>query len=616
MEKVTGSSKDIVQENIEKLKEIFPDIFSEDKVDFARLKDTLGEYVEDREERYNFTWHGKSQARRIAQAPSTGTLRPCKKESKNWDTTQNLFIEGDNLEVLKLLQKSYHRKAKMIYIDPPYNTGKEFIYPDNYRDNLETYLAYTGQKDSEGYKFSSNTEQAGRYHTNWLNMMYPRLKLARNLLKDNGVIFISIDDNEVSNLRKICDEIFGEDNLLGTIVWKKKTNGNNMGYIPPVHDYILCYAKITSDTCLLGFPLDEEYIARNYSNPDNDPRGPWTTSDLSANHKGPYYPIKNPTTNKLYNPPEGRYWVFNDIEVKKRIEDGRIIFGKTGKAGPIQKKFLNERESKRVKPESWWDKHGMNSDGTEELGELLKPKIFDHPKPSRLIKHLCNISTESNDLVVDFFAGTCPTAHSIIDINSEDAKARRFIMIQLPEFCADKSIANESGYKTIADIGKERIRRAGNKILNENKDKEGIENLDIGFKVFKLDSSNIKAWDADFDNLEQSLFDAVHNIKTDRQEEDVLYELLLKYGLDLPLPIEERSITGKTVFSIGFGALVICLDSDITLEVVAGIAKLKDELEPEIMRVVFKDSGFKDDVVKTNAIQILKQYDITDVKSL
>ncbi|SDU55338.1 site-specific DNA-methyltransferase [Desulfobacula phenolica] len=615
--KIDGSSKDIVQENIEKLKEIFPEVFTEDKIDIHKLKEALGDYTDSKEERYNFTWHGKSMARRIAQTPSTGTLRPCKEESKDGDTTGNLFIEGDNLEVLKLLQKSYHKKIKMIYIDPPYNTGKEFIYPDNYKDNLDTYLRYTGQVDDEGYKFSSNTEQSGRYHTNWLNMMYPRLKLARNLLRDDGVIFISIDDNEAANLKKICDEIFGEDNFLGTIVWKKKTNGNNMGYVPPVHDFILCYAKIISDECLLGFPLEEDFIKQNYSNPDLDPRGLWTTSDLSANHKGPFFSIKNPNTGKVYNPPSGRYWVFNEIDVKKRIEDGRIIFGKTGKAGPVQKKFLSERDSTRIKAESWWDKHGMNSDGTEELKQILKKtKIFDHPKPSITIQHMINIATEKKDIIMDFFAGTAPTAHAVMKLNKQDGSTRKFIMVQLPEPCGEKSEAFKAGYKTIADIGKERIRRAGDKIVEENQDKEGIENLDIGFKVFKLDSSNIKPWDADFDNLEDALWDSIENIKKDRTQDDVLYELLLKFGLDLTLPIEERKIADKTIYVIGLGALVICLDSDITIDVVEGIGKLKQELEPEIMRVVFKDSGFKNDVVKTNAVQILRQHQIEDVKSL
>ncbi len=612
MEKMDGKTMDIVAENVGKLKELFPEAFTEGKVDFEALKEVLGMFVDDRDERYSFTWNGKSKARMIAQTPSTGTLRPCKEESVDWDSTQNIFIEGDNLEVLKLLQKSYHKKVKMIYIDPPYNTGKDFVYKDNFKDNIKNYKEITGQVDGEGRNLSNNPETSGRYHTDWLNMMYPRLKLARNLLKDDGVIFMSIDEVEVANLTRICDEIFGEENRLGTIVWKKKTNGNNMGYIPPVHDYFLVYAKVASENCLLGFPLSDEFIEKTYSNPDNDPRGPWTTSDLSANHVGPYFEIKNPETGEKFLPPQGRYWVFGEEDVKKRIADGRIIFGKSGNSRPIQKKFLNERSSMRRKAESWWDAHGMNEDGTSEMGQLIAPKVFTHPKPSLTIKNLSNICTQGNDLVLDFFAGSGTTAHALMQLNVEDKSNRKFVMVQLPEITDEKSEAFKSGYKTIAEISKERIRRAAAKIKEENPEYDG----DLGFKVFKLDSTNIKPWEVDFDLTERTLEDFISNIKTDRREEDVLYEILLKYGLDLTLPITEHAIAGQKVFDIGMGALIICLADAISLEVVEGIAKLKDELNPEIMRVVFKDSGFKDDVVKTNAVQILRTAGIVDVRSL
>ncbi len=614
------ASKNIIEDNIEKLKDLFPEAFTESsdegeprwKVDFETLKQILGDYTEERQERYSFSWNGKSRARLIAQTPSTGTLRPCPDESVDWDTTKNLFIEGDNLEVLKLLQKSYHKKVKMIYIDPPYNTGNEFIYPDKFQDNLDTYLRYTGQVDDEGFKVSTNSETGGRYHTNWLNMMYPRLKLARNLLRDDGVIFISIDDNEVANLRKICDEIFGEENFLGVILWKKKTNGNNMGHIPPVHDYFVVYGKMEQEDLLRGFPISEEYIRKNYSNPDNDPRGDWTTSDLSANHKGPYFPIKNPNTGDEYLPPEGRYWVFGEKEMQKRIDDGRVIFGKTGKGRPIQKKFFKDRTNERRKAESWWDKHGLNADGTEELGQLFSPKVFDHPKPSITIKHLIDITAKDDDIVLDFFAGTCTTAHSVYKQNFHEKSKINYILVQLPELTLDGSEAYKAGYKNIAEIGKERIRRAGKKIREENPDYDG----DLGFKVFKLDSSNIKPWDADFDNYKEALINSVENIKPERTDQDVLYELLLKYGLDLTIPIETRSIQGKNVYIIGAGALVVCMDDEVTLDAVEGIAKLKEELKPEIMRVVFKDAGFKDATVKTNTVQILKIAGIEDVKSL
>lgn len=617
--KTDSSSKDIVQENIERLKQIFPEVFTENKIDFHKLKETLGEYADITDDRYNFTWYGKSNARRIAQTPSTGTLRPCREESKNWDTTGNLFIEGDNLEVLKLLQKSYHKKIKMIYIDPPYNTGNEFIYPDNYKDNLDTYLRYTGQIDDGGYKFSSNSEQSGRYHTNWLNMMYPRLKLARNLLKDDGVIFISIDDNEQSNLKKICDEIFGEDNFVANIVWQKAYVANMTAkYISNTHDHILVFCKNETKLDFGRFERTKEQFAK-FKNPDNDPRGPWKAENLSA---GKYYSagqftIVTPTGIEV-KPPPGRYWRCNQTTYEKWISEGRITFGVSGEGRPMLKKYLSEVQN-GLTPDTWWPHlvFGSNKEASIHLKKIFNgSQVFDTPKPLKLLSQIIGLGSGDSGIVMDFFSGSCPAAHAVFDLNKGDNKKRKFIMIQLPEPCDKKSEAFKAGYKNIADIGKERIRRAGDKIVEENQGKEGIEHLDIGFKVFKLDSSNIKPWDADFDNLEAALWDSVENIKKDRTRDDVLYELLLKFGLDLTLPINERSIAGKTVYIIGLGALVICLDSDISIDVVEGIGKLKEELSPEIMRVVFKDSGFKNDVVKTNAVQILRQYQIEDIKSL
>jgi adenine-specific DNA-methyltransferase len=618
-----GSSLNIEQDNIEQLKTLFPDIFSEGKIDFDKLRETLGDTVETREERYNFTWHGKSQARRIAQTPSTGTLRPCKAESKHWDSTQNLFIEGDNLEVLKLMQKSYHKQVKMIYIDPPYNTGKEFIYPDNYQDNLDTYLEYTGQKDSEGRKFGTNTETTGRYHTNWLNMMYPRLKLARNLLRDDGVIFISIDDNEVANLRKLCDEIFGEENFVSNVIWQSRTSISNDQEISLNHNHTLIYSKNREQLVFHGEPLNKS----EYSNPDQDPRGPWKLVPIDANKPGgdTLYPIINPKTKNEYYPPNNRSWAMNSKDYQKLFDDGRIKFGMNDDSAPKKKLYLKERIEKgdSKTPSSILLNAGTTKSGTTELMDIFDgKKIFDYPKPTSFIQRLLNYGCHKNEpnLVIDFFAGSCPLAHACFNLTANDDQEISFISIQLPEqLDKEKPHGKEAlklGYKTIADIGKERIRRAGEKILQDNADKGDIENLDIGFKVFKLDSSNIEPWDGDFDNLENALLSAVNNIKKDRSEDDVLYEILLKYGLDLTVPIEERQINGKTVYSIGLGALVVCLDDAITLDVVEGIGSLKKELAPEVMRVVFKDSGFKDDVVKTNAIQILKKYGIDDVKSL
>jgi adenine-specific DNA-methyltransferase len=616
-----GKTLDLVAENVQKLKSLFPEIVTEDKIDFEKLQAILGEYIDTDNERYNFIWHGKSKALRLAQTPSTGTLRPCKEESKDWETTQNLYIEGDNLEVLKLLQKTYHNKVKMIYIDPPYNTGKDFVYPDDYKDNLENYLTLTGQKDGNGTKISSNSETSGRYHTNWLNMMYPRLRLARNLLVDDGVIFISIDDNEVENLKKICNEVFGEENLIGIILWKKKTNGNNMGLIPPVHDYLLVYAKQINSISDMGFEVTKEFLEKTYSNPDNDPRGPWTTMDLSANHKGPFFSIKNEITGEEFFPPDGRYWVFNESDVLKKIKEGRIIFGKSGNARPVQKVFAYEREKNKVRAESWWDNHGMNEDATEEIKEMFgAPKLFTHPKPSKLIYYLVKIASDRDSIILDFFAGSSTTAHAVMQLNAEDGGNRKFIMVQLPEPCTEDTEAYKSGYKNICEIGKERIRRAGDKIKAELREKQSKqlsliddekivdpENLDIGFKVFKLDSSNLKKWNPDYDNLDETLDEMLANYVDGRTELDVVYEIMLKYGIDLTLPVEERDFNGKKVYSIGLGALVICLDNEITTDIAGDILKLKKELAPETMHVVFKDNGFKDDAAKTNVIEMLKQ---------
>ncbi len=613
MEKLKMHSPDFTGENIRKLAELFPDCVTESRdnkgrvkraVDFDLLRQELSStLVEGPQERYRLDWPGKREALLTANAPIAKTLRPCREESVDFDTTENLFIEGDNLDALKLLQETYLGKVKMIYIDPPYNTGKDFIYRDRFAKSVDDYLLDSGQEDEEGNRLVANTESNGRFHSDWLSMMYPRLKLARNLLRDDGVIFVSIDDNEVANLRKLCDEIFGEENCLGVIIWKKKTNGNNMGYIPPVHDYFLCYAKLAADNCLLGFPLTKDFIKKNYQNPDNDPRGPWTTSDLSANHKGPYFPIKNPLTGKVHYPPEGRYWVFGEDEVKKRIRDGRIIFGKTGKASPVQKKFLSERNSIRKKAESWWDSHGMNEDGTKELAELLTTKVFDHPKPSLTIKHLCNIVTQNDDLILDFFAGTATTAHAAMKLNAEDGGNRKYIMVQLPEPCDEKSEAYKAGYKTIAEIGKERIRRAAAKIKEEHPDWNG----DTGFRVLKVDSSNFKDIYYSPDAIKQTQLELLRDhIKDDRTPEDLLFQVLLDWGVDLSLPITKEIIAGMEVFFVDDNALAACFEKTGTGK--PGITEdfVKELAKREPLRVVFRDQGFRDDSVKINVEQIFK----------
>ena len=635
MQKLTAQdteaqSADIKAVNIAQLRTLFPELLTESANGVAINVDVLKQLVgdataTDAEEKYGLNWHGKRRARQIALTPSTGTLRPCRDESVDCDTTQNLMIEGDNLEVLKLLQKSYAGKVKLIYIDPPYNTGKDFLYPDNFQDNIKNYLELTGQVEG-GRKISSNTEASGRFHTDWLSMMYPRLKLARNLLREDGAIVISIDDTEFQNVRRVSDEIFGEENFAGAILWKKKTNGNNMGVIPPVHDYLVCYGKTLQDSTFLGVPISKEYLENEYSNPDNDPHGPWTTSDLSANHEGPYFGVKNPNTEEIHFPADGRYWVFNETEILSRIKGGRIIFGKSGNAKPVQKKFLSERSSMRRKVESWWDSHGYNEDGTAEIGTLLTTKVFNHTKPSKLIQHIVNMSTNNNDVVLDFFAGSGTTGHAAMAQNAADDGKRRYILVQLPEpldpenkeqkIAAD--FCNQLGKPlTIAELTKERLRRAGAKVKADNHMFAG----DTGFRVFKLDTSNIRAWNPDRDNLGKTLLDHEEHILPGRTETDIVYELLLKLGLDLCVPIVSNTITGKTVSAIGGGVLLTCLTERITAEEVEalaqGIVAWHKELAPAgDTTCVFRDSAFENDIAKSNLAAILEQYGIANVRSL
>ena len=618
--KKDGRSPDVVSENIEKLRTLFPEAFTEGsdedgprwKVDFDTLKEIIGEYGEKEAERYSFTWHGKSRARLIAQTPSTGTLRPCPEESVNWDTTKNLFIEGDNLEVLKLLQKSYHKKVKMIYIDPPYNTGNDFIYPDKFADNLDTYLRYTGQINDDGFKISTNAETSGRYHTNWLNMMYPRLKLARNVLRDDGAIFISVDDHEIAGTRSLCDEIFGAENFVVNIIWEKiQTRKNSAKYFSESHDYILCFAKSKESWNRNLIPREDE---SDYSNPDNDPRGPWKLDRVYANN--PYaaeYQIERPDGTRVKRP-NGKYWRYSEESINEFRRTGRLIWSAGGRY-PHVKRFLSEVQDGLV-PTSIFEREfaGDNGIASRELSNLLgADKVMSYPKPTILLIRLLQIATNhsENDVVLDFFAGSCSTGHAVLKLNDQDGGNRRFINIQLPEPLEPDSDVAQAGFKTISEIGRQRLVRA-----IEELSIGATESPGLGFRFMKLDTSSIKPWDADFDNVEQALLDSVDNIKPDRSEEDVLYELLLKYGLDLAVPIETRTVSGKKVYVIGGGALVVCLADRIEPPLAEGIVSIRDEIQPEVIRVVFKDSGFKDDVAKTNVMQVLKQAGIEDVKSL
>lgn len=613
-----SKSLDITDANIEQLKQIFPDVFSEGKVDFDALKAVLGETVDDSDERYNFTWNGKNRARQIAQTPSTGTLRPCKEDSVNWDSTENLFIEGDNLEVLKLLQKSYHKKVKMIYIDPPYNTGNDFVYQDNFQDNIKNYLETTKQLDSDGRVMSTNADTSGRYHSDWLSMMYPRLKLARNLLNDEGLIFISIDDKEQSNLKALCDEIFGEDNFIANFIWEKRTNRENRKVVSSRHDYILCFAKNINATerALKQLPMNEKALA-NYKNPDNDPRGEWKSDPATAQSghgtKSQFYTLTAPN-GKTHNLESGRCWLYTQSVMEEAIKDGRIWLGKDGNGVPRVKTYLHAKE-RGLTPETilFSTEVGTNESAKNSLKKLFDGHAaFDTPKPVSLLSTLMKMGLGENDIVLDFFAGSGTTAQSVFELNAEDKKSRKFILVQLPEATNLKSEAKKMGYLTINQVTKDRLKNAI-KLINNESSKE----TDLGFKVLSLDETNIRRWDTDFDDLAPALQLAAKSIKESRTAEDVLYEILLKYGIELTTLIEQEVIEGKQVFVVGAGALIVCLDDGITEAVVEGIANLIDELEPESTQVVFKDEGFaNDDNVKTNAVQILKQHGVEDVKSI
>lgn len=625
MEKLNGQSADIIAENIDHLKALFPEALTEGKIDFDTLKLLLGGAVEEREEKYGLNWHGKRRARQLALIPSTGTLRPCPEESVDWDTTQNLMIEGDNLEVLKLLQKSYAGKVKLIYFDPPYNTGKDFVYPDNFQDNIRNYLELTGQVEG-GAKISSNTESSGRFHTDWLNMMYPRLKLARNLLREDGFLFVSIDDGEVCNLRGMLDEVFGEENFIAQIIWKSRVSEDTRAKtgISTDHEYLVCYARSEGAT-LRGAEKDLD----KFDNPDNDPRGPWRSADLTGlatrdARPNLHYDLIDPATAINYGcPPKG--WRYETSTMADKIREGRILFPQTGEGRPRHKLFLNEMKS-LFKNMSSVILGTSTAEGTREVNELFDSGVFTFPKPSQLVRMLVEQATAGDDIILDFFAGSGTTGHAVLAHNAADNGNRRYFLVQLPEKLDKENrdqktaadFCNKLGKPcTIAELTKERLRRASKKIKDENPLFAG----DLGFRVFKLDTSNIRAWEPNRDNLEQTLLDHAEHIVAGRSEQDILYELLLKLGLDLTVPIEQKVIAGKTIHSIGAGALLVCLSETIdrdTIEPLAqGVIDWHKELKPAVdTRVVFRDSAFADDVAKTNLAAILQQHGLDDVRSL
>jgi adenine-specific DNA-methyltransferase len=603
------------------LKSVFPDAFSEGGVNFDVFRQLFGDakVLDEGEEKYDLNWYGKKKARQIALTPSTGTLLPCPEESVDWDTTKNLFIEGENLEVLKLLHKSYANKVKMIYIDPPYNTGKEFIYPDKFQENLNIYLKYTGQVDDEGIKFSSNTETTGRKHTNWLSMIYPRLKLARNLLASDGLIFISIDDNEQANLKLVCDEIFGEENFVANIAWEKRyTRSNNAKRFYSLKDGILVYRKSE----LLEYIKEErtKKADSSYSNSDNDPNGVWTTSSYvnpatKAKRQNLVYDIVNPFSGEAVTHPT-HAWKHSRESYEKHARENRLWWGKNGDAQyPRLKLYLSEQTDGLVPIDLWsYKESGTTDDAGQEIKELFEGRaIFDTPKPTKLIRRMLGMTTNGHgdEIVLDFFAGSATTAHAVYLKNIEDGGNRRCISVQLPEKLDEGEFAN------IADIGKERLRRAIRKIKAEN----GNHNADLGFKTFRLTSSNIVAWNPAPSDLEESLLSSQEHLAEGRTEEQILFELLLKRGVDLAVTIESRKLAGKEIYGIGYGVLFACLDEAINKnqveEIGQGIVEWHRELAPSSdTHVFFRDSAFSDDVSKTNMAAILEQNGINHVRSL
>lgn len=623
MKKLSGESLSIINENIQALSRLFPEAVAEGKVNFDVLRQLLGDSVDVGQERYSFTWNGKSDALHISQTSSLGTLRPCKEESKNWDMTRNIYIEGDNLEVLKLLQKSYYGKVKMIYIDPPYNTGNDFVYRDDFKDSIDNYKNITGQIDGNERNISTTPEKEGRFHTDWLNMIYPRLRLARNLLTEDGVIFISIDDHEQANLKKVCDEIFWENNFLGNITVVGNPRGRDYGGIARMHDYILVYQK--SSVQKLNLIIDEENEFKSF-----DFLGGFELRELrnrnikfnKGNRPNLYYPFYVDTQSsdenglhKISLESEENWLELYPLESQgvktvwrwgkeKSAENLNInIMAKPMKNGSymIVEKY---RESKKMARSVWWDKDTNTEKGTLLIKEIFDSKVFDYPKPMEMIKRILEMASKEDSIVMDFFSGSATTAHAVMQLNAEDGGNRKFIMVQLPELTPEDSEAAKAGYKNICEIGKERIRRAGEKIKAESGDE--APDLDIGFRVFKLDSFNLKKWNAQTEDIMQSLIDSLDNFLPGRTELDVVYEILLKMGIELSTEIEEREVIGEKIYIVDDGSLMICLGENITLAIADEITKLHKEYNSELWQVVFRDTGFVSDMDKTNIKETLK----------
>src|SRR6218665_804338 len=633
---MNGESLNITQDNLDKLQTLFPGIFSEGKIDWEKFKAVFANDVNFANERYVLNWAGKADAFKALQTPTTATLKPQPEESVNFDATENVFIEGENLEVLKVLQKSYYGKIKCITIDPPYNTGNDsFIYPDSFKENKADYEKRIGEKDEEGYllkegMFRKNSKDSGHYHSNWLNMMYPRLFLAKNLLRDDGVIFVHIDDNEVHNLRMIMNEIFGEENFVAQIVWQKKYGpANDAKYFSATHEYVIGFAKRLENWEPVLYERNEEQLLA-FKNPDNDKRGIWRASDLSARtaNQNTNYPITLPS-GKIVYPPPSRSWIVSKEKLDELIKDNRIWFGVDGNARPMQKKFISDIKE-GITPQTWWDREFAddNKNARYEMKKIFPENIFDTPKPTKLIKRLIEVATNDNsqNIILDFFACSATTAHAVINKNKEDNGNRKFILVQLPELCDEKSEACKAGYKTIADISKERIRRAIQKIEKEKaKPKQlGIdigENsigralfdgekklLDLGFKVFKLSPSNFKIWrggEITEENLATQLDAFTNPVKEESKTGNMLFELMLKAGYLLTDKIEER----KKFFVVNDGKLIIALE-EMNQSIVDAIIKAQPQ------KVITLDNLFtSNDPLKTNTVLQMKDAGI-DFKTI
>lgn len=619
MDKMRMESVDMTAQNIEKIGEIFPNCITETldrekstketkvykkAVNFELLRQMLTGSVIEGDEAYEFSWVGKKASIVEANKPIRKTLRPCVEESVDWDKTENLYIEGDNLEVLKLLQESYLGKVKMIYIDPPYNTGNDFIYNDDFKMRSEEYAEKTGEFDEEDNRLFKNTDSNGRFHSDWCSMIYSRLLLARNLLSDDGVIFISIDDNEQENLKKICDEVFGESNFIAQVIWKKKYGiQNDARFFSMNHDFVVVYAKNQNVYQQNLLPRSAEMDSR-YKNPDNDPRGPWQSDNLSVGRitEKDIYPIVTPSGKEVF-PPAGNSWRFSKEKIEELIADNRIWFGEGGGNVPRYKRFLSEVKQGRTCSTIWEYEEVSHTDkAKKDLKSLFEGKaLFDYPKPVELIHRSLVLGTNKDAIILDFFSGSSTTAHAVMQLNAEDGGNRKFIMVQLPERTDEKSEAYKAGYHNICEIGKERIRRAGKKIVEDNKDKEGIEDLDIGFRVLKIDDTNMKdVFYSPEEYSQDQLSFLESNIKEDRSDLDLLFGCLLEWGLPLSLPYSSEKMEGCTVHTYNDGDLIACFDEKIPDAVIKEIAKRQP------LRAVFRDSSFADSPSKINVGEIFK----------